>query len=166
MTFLPKARSGQALIESIVAASMLTVGFLGLLSLLARSISVNRVVADNYVATYLGAEGIEVVKNVIDANILQSRPWNAGITQGDFEVAYDSRTLGTPFTSRTLFFDPVADLYSYDAQGATATPYVRGISIEFLGSDEIRVTSRVLWTTRGGGNSAIALEDHFYNWRP
>ena len=162
---LSSRKEGQALIESIVAASILTVGFLGLLSLLARSLSVNRVVADNYIATYLGAEGIEVVKNIIDTNILQHRPWNQDIDQGNYEVEYNSRSLSSPFAGRTLFFDPVADLYSYNDQGTVATPYTRKVSIELL-DDEIRVISHVSWVTRGGGTSAIDLEDHFYNWRP
>ena len=158
-----KATQGQALVESIVAMSVLTVGFLGLLALLARSLSAERVVADNYIATYLAAEGIEVTKNIIDANILQRLPWNAGMSDGDYEVDYASRSLMS-YSARALSFDPVARLYSY--HGSVPTPYVRKVSVALVGPDEMQINSKVMWTTRGGGSSEINLEDHFYNWRP
>ena len=161
--FVIQERTGQALLEAIIAGSVLTVGFLGLLALLARSLSVNRVVADNYVGTYLAGEGIEVVKNMIDANILQGRPWNSGLRDGAYEVEYNSRSL-TPSRDRFLSFDPVSNLYGYGASRETS--YTRAVSLSLIGADEISVNSLVSWTTRGGGNFQINLEDHFFNWRP
>src|SRR3989344_7355701 len=71
-------RSGQALVEVMVAVSILTVGFLGIVGLLSRALALNRVVADNYTATYLAAEGIEITKNIVDGNVVQGQPWNSG----------------------------------------------------------------------------------------
>ncbi len=158
-----RGRRGQALLEAIIAGGVLTVGFLGLLALLARSLSVNRVVADNYVASYLAAEGIETVKNMIDANVLQHNAWNNGFRDGVYEVAYDSRSL-TPSQGRFLSFDPATNLYSYE--GSRDTSYVRKIFVTLVGPDEMAVNSVVSWTSRGGGSSEINLEDHFFNWRP
>ena len=70
--------SGQVLIEAMVAISIVTVGLLGIFSVLSRSLSLNRTVADNYVAANLAAEGIEIS---LMAMFLKSKtaPWYLGI---------------------------------------------------------------------------------------
>ncbi len=157
-----RARRGQVVVESLVALGILTVGFLGILTLLSRSISLNRVVSDNYTATYLAAEGLEVVKNIIDTNVIQNRPWNSGFSNGDFEVQYASALLEAT-QSRFLLFDPSQNLYSYG--GSVVTPFTRTIRVALVGGNEIKVNSIVSWSSRGGEYD-INLEDHFFNWRP
>ena len=160
-------KSGQFLIESIVAIGIVTVGLVSLLGLLSNSLSLNRVVADQYTATYLASEGIEVVKAIVDKNIIQSQscggciPWNTGIANGNFEIQYDDNAL-EPDSDRYI---RVKDgVYSYDLLGS-ATPFKRKIIVQLVGADEIQVNSRVNWITRGNGSFTVNLEDHFYNWR-
>jgi hypothetical protein len=159
-----KERRGQFLIEAIVAVGVLVVGLLGIFALLSRSLSLGRTVTDNYAATYLAAEGIEVVKNIIDGNIIQGLPWISAISDGDFEIEYDTVSL-LPFQDRFLGFDPVTSLYSY--AGGETTRFKRVLRIALIGSpvDELQVNSIVSWTS-GGGNFSVDLEDHFFNWRP
>lgn len=161
-------KKGQALVEVLVAVSILTIGLLGIVTLLSRALSLNRVVADNYTATYLAAEGIEVAKNIIDGDVAQGK-W--GSTSGSYELDYRSAVFSKPYDrSDTLLFDPDTNTYSYCA-GACAnpvqTPFSREVQITPLGdgTSEIRVNSRVTWTTRGGGESKVDLEDHFYRWK-
>ena len=153
---------GQALLEAIIAISVLTSGFLGILTLLSRSLSLNRVVSDNYTATYLAAEGIEVVKNLVDTNRILRRSWNTGLSDSSFEVEHFSQSLETD-QNRFLLYDPNTHLYSYN--GPTQTNFKRKVTIALIGSDEIKVNSLVSWTTRGGGSFSMNLEDHFFNWR-
>lgn len=157
-------QAGQALIEVLVAVSVLTVGLLGIVTLLSRALSLNRVVADNYAATYLAAEGIETVKNMIDGCAVQKAGWNCNVLPGDYEVQYNSTNLAQ-FAGRKLLFDPQNDIYSYAAGNPTA--FVRKVSIKYVGdgSEEVQVNSEVSWTTRGGGSFRVNLEDHFFNWR-
>jgi len=157
-----RARGGYLLVESLVALSVLTVGFLGIVSLLSRSLSLNRTVSDTHIATYLAAEGIEVLKNMIDANILQGLPWTNGITSGDHEVVYNSTAL-EPYQARLLGFDPGTNLYIYG--GSEPTRFTRRVRITFVGSEEVVVESRVNWTAAGGGSFSARLEDHFLKWR-
>lgn len=156
-------KSGQALVESIVALSVLTMGLLGIITLLSQSLGLNRSVSDNYTATYLGTEGIEVVKSIIDANQIQGRAWNEGLMNGAYEVTYDSVSL-TSNQDRFLRYEPATNLYSY--AGSQATTLKRTVTIERISGDELRVLSRVTWTTRGAGSFDIVLEDHFFDWRP
>ncbi len=153
---------GQLLIESGIAISILVVGLLGIFSLLSRSLSLNNVISSQYIASNLAVEGIEVAKNLIDANVIQFKPWNEGINTGSYEVAFDSLSLNSS-QDRFLLFDSTGNNYNY--QTGQPTPFKRTIQITNIGSDEINVNSTVNWQIRGGSYS-VNLEDHFFNWRP
>lgn len=158
----PFSRRGQSLIETMVAVSFLTVGFLSVFSLLGRSLSTNRSSTENYIATYLASEGIEVARNIIDANGIQKLPWNSGFVNGDYEVQYDSTSF-LPNNNNFLRYDPANNLYSYS--GSTITPFTRIVRVTTVNSDEIRINSIVSWTGLGSGSFTVNLEDHFMNWR-
>lgn len=161
-----------------MAVAILAVGFLGVVALLSRALALNRVVADNYVGTYLAAEGIEVAKNIIDGNTLQggSGFWSSGngvggckgdieTGNGACEVDWKSTTFVLrPYTGTPLNFDADTKLYDYSSN-ATLTSFRRWVVIELVAQNELKVESRVTWITRGGGTSEVTLEDHFYNWR-
>lgn len=171
--FLFSRRKGQMLIEAIVAITVLSVGLLGIVSLLSNSLGLNRVISEQYTATYLAAEGIEVVKNAIDHDTIlraggSSVAWNQNLSPGAYEVEYGSAAPFAPNQDRFLCFDDQIKLYSYSACGAPGsaqTNFKRRIVIEWLSSDEMRVVSIVNWKTRGGGNFTTNVEDHFTNWR-
>ena len=155
--------AGQLLIESMIGISIAVVGLLGILGLVSRSTSLNRVVSNQFIGNYLAAEGIEIVKNLIDSNIIQHKPWNEGFSNGSFEADYTSLTL-TPNQNRPLLFDSTNNFYNY--QSGTPTIFTRTINITLIGSEEIKVNSIVKWKTRGGAQFEVNLEDHFFNWRP
>jgi type II secretory pathway pseudopilin PulG len=154
---------GYVLIEAIVAITIAVVGLLGIFSLLSRSLSLNRVVADRFVASYLAAEGIEIVKNLIDNNILKGVPWNEGLSSGTYEADYADTGL-IPDTGRFINVNPDTGAYGY----AELTPTLMKRTIAIRNSadgEEIAVGSRVNWVTRGGGKFDINLEEHLFHWR-
>lgn len=181
MKFNFKKRGGQVLIESIIAISVATVGLLGILTLLSRSISFNRYVTDSFVATYLSAEGIEVVKNIEDTNNTNHDQWNRYLDQGSYEVQYDtSPTSLDPsrglisissdpavLSARPLNFNPLNGIYGYDATSSQPTIFSRTVQITGPGAnnDEIKVVSVVRWNDKGD-EKQVTLEDHFFDWRP
>ena len=157
------SRRGQTLIESLVALSLLTVGFLSIFALLGRSLSSSRASTESYTATYLAAEGIEVVRNLIDANGIQQRAWNSGFTTtGDYEVEYNSNSLMSNL-DRFLSYSPTTNIYNYS--GTNPTPFKRILRVTPVGSDEIIINSIVSWIGQGGGSFTVNLEDHFLKWR-
>lgn len=163
-------RKGQMLVEALVALSVLTVGFLGILTLLSRSTALTRVVSDNYTATYLAAEGIEIIKNLVDANVIQKKPsWDDDFVSEQYEVDYrdyEPKKLELFISpGRFLNLDPVSHLYSYGPPDSP-TPFKRIVTVTFPNADEMQVVSEVSWITRGDSLSKVRVEDHFYNWRP
>ena len=160
---IAKDERGLLMIEAMIAISVVTVGLVSVLTLLSRSISINRVVADQYTAANLSSEGIEVVKNIIDSNVIQGRPWNEGISNGSYEVDYSGSVL-VANQNRYLLFDSASGVFGYGA--GLPTKYRREIVVANIGADEAQVNSIVNWTTRGGGSFSLNVEDHFFNWRP
>lgn len=171
-----KVSRGQMLVEAIVAMGILTVAVFAVFSLLTRSTSLNRVISQQYVATYLAAEGLELAKNITDSNLLIcGANWTDGAVGGSpsapkiYEVDYTDSEF-RPSTNRFLKISPSTGFYQYDA--GEPSIFRRTISIADMGSGEdggvveIRVIARVTWRGRGGVNSEITLEDHFFKWRP
>lgn len=164
------------LMELIVAISVLTIGFLGFLSLLSRSLSLTSVIADNFTANYLAMEGIEVTKNLIDANYIaraasggSSPAWNQGIVDGCYQLDYTTQKIGNPVScvpAAPINFD--GTFYGY--AGGTATRFYRVIKITNIvingNADEIKVNSTVSYVGRGSVHYKIDMEDHFFAWKP
>lgn len=151
---------GQFLVEAMIAISVITIGLLGMLALLSNATSLTRVVSDEYVASYLASEAIEVVKAMVDANIINSRPWNQGLSIGNFEVQYNDTALRSA-TGRPLKY--ASGVYGYDLGDDTI--FFRTVSLELVGADELIVGSKVNWVTRGGIEFEVNLSDSFTNWR-
>lgn len=149
--------------EALVALTVILVGMLGVFALISQSLGLTRVVADRYVASNLAAEGVEIVKNIIDTNYLRNQPWNTGLAPGDYEVDYQDSSLG-PNLNRNLNFDSNTGLYSYRA--GQPSRFQREIKISWSSDgQQVQVNSIVRWITRGGGNFDVNVEDHFFNWR-
>lgn len=162
---------GTVLLEVILAMSIIIVGLLAVLRLLSRSISLNKVVSNQLVATYLAEEGIEIAKNILDANTIKigngdlppnPNQWNRDFTSGNYEIDYQSQALENN-QNRPLLFDADTGIYGYAIGSPTA--FLRRIDVDRIGNDELRIISRVDWTGRSGATSTVVLEDHFYNWR-
>ena len=167
-----KWQMGYLLIESMLAITVILVGLLGIFSLLSQSLSLNRVIADRYVASYLAGEGLEVVKNIIDNNVLAGNPWNSGLSAGKYQFDYAADEVGTDCgasCTQDFYFDANKKVYSYTANDQK-TNFNRIIFLEPLVdksglAQAIKVNSIINWPARGGGRFTINLEDHFYNYR-
>jgi prepilin-type N-terminal cleavage/methylation domain-containing protein len=168
-----QSRRGQSLIEVMIAMSILTMAFLGIFNLLARSLVINRAVSSEATATYLAAEGVELAKTLIDHDVYAglangSRSWGECFgTGGDFEIDYMAQDCpGSPnFNHNDLWYDPTTGLYSYSHNtGSPAeTDFTRDVQVQNINDHEIRVNSIVSWSS-GTASSSINVEDNFYNW--
>jgi hypothetical protein len=176
-------KSGQIIIEAIAALSVLVIGFAGFFGLLSQSLRYNRYVTDDYTGTYLAAEGIEVVKNLLDADVINGFTWGCGFASGDYELVYSTpyvntngnvtfppasvscfRSVVAPYQSRNLLLDSASGLYTYSA--GTATGFTRLVRINILIPDqEIQVNSIVTWR-QGSSDKSVNLEDRFFDWYP
>jgi prepilin-type N-terminal cleavage/methylation domain-containing protein len=185
MTTMPDhaSRRGQSLIEVMVAMTMLTIGFLGAIALLSRSLALNRFTASNVTATYLASEGVEIAKNLIDHDVFaqefggQGTGWGScfGIGGGSFEI---DLTTGEPggwgqcgnlvrwsSAPDPLEYNAATHVYGYQ-NGGVQTAFTRRIDVSYAPNNvnEVTVVSTVFWQGLDGASEKVALEDHFYNW--
>ena len=159
-------KSGQLMIEAMVALSMLTLGMIGIFALLSSSLGFNKISTDEYIASNLAAEGIEIVRNIIDANLMSgSRQWNSNGVSGineDTEGDYNDTEL-QPSLNRFIKFDPSLKVYNYDS--GEDTIFRRTINITNSSASEIKIKSTVYWKGRNSVPYEIVLEDYLFNWR-
>lgn len=174
------SRRGQTLVEALIALSILTVGFIGIVFLLTKSFQLNRTVTDETQATYLAAEGIEVTKSLIDHDVY------SGIAVGanDFGKCFPLSGFYYPIDYTTtdcsklqfsssqppkpdteLYFSPTTHLFSaFDPLGGITTDFTRTIHVANNGTS-LDVQSIVTWAS-GDLSNTITLEDVFYDWQP
>jgi len=157
-----RLNTGFVMVEAIVALSVLTIGFLGISTILSSSLGLNQVLINKHIATSLAAEGVELTKNIIDTNYLNNRPWNTGLTaDGNYEMDYDDNALSS--TDSFIKFDSASGFYSYNS--GLLTPFKRTINIRNIDPNKIEVTSTVTWKDRNNINFDVKIVDRFYNWR-
>lgn len=162
-----KNNEGASLAEAMVALGLVMVGLIGMIALYTRSLSLNRNVVNQTIAAGLAAEGIEVVKNMIDANVAErgSREWTARLPEGTFAVDYATVLSAAPLP------DARAPLAWRNAEGRYAngggseTLFTRRVTIAFPSVSETQVNSIVEWT-EAGEEKSVNVEDRFYQWRP
>ena len=162
------ARNGQSLVEAMVAITALTVSFLGISSLLTRSLVLNKVTTNELTATYLASEGIEIAKNLIDHDVHAPGTGWGTCFQGrvDFELDYTTTNcsaLSGFNASHYLLYDANQNLYGYES--GSPTTFTREIIVNNPTGYEIQVGSIVRWSSSGGTQS-VYLQDDFYNWAP
>ena len=92
-------REGQLLVESVIAIGIFTIAIVGIVGVIARAVHEGRTVGNQFIAADLAAEGVEVTKNILDSNALNSGgstggAWNAGVQPGIYEVDYTSTSTG------------------------------------------------------------------------
>ncbi|MDD4062379.1 MAG: prepilin-type N-terminal cleavage/methylation domain-containing protein [Candidatus Pacebacteria bacterium] len=148
-----KLQKGMTFLELLIAMFILTVGISGVSALLHTTISASNDGVLRLQAAYLAGEGVEIVRNIRDDNLLNHRNWLTGIpTDCSYcEVAYNTRTL----TERGSI-DNLNELVYIDAEYSI---FKRGISITDHG-DYIEVESTVYWW-----DNSLTVKNHLYNWR-
>lgn len=170
----------------MIALSVLTVGFLGIATLLSKSFFLNRVNADEVTGTYLASEGIEIMKNMLDHDVYSGGTWGtcggscgsdgtyiADYTTGMGPSVQDQPLLATACAGAGyphLNFSTSTRLYSYSSVNSVTTGFQRCIRISHTVSNgtfaEVTVDSIVTWSTGPLASQSVDLEDHFYNWHP
>ncbi len=164
-------RSGQVMVEAVVALTVLAFGISGIFVLFSNSLGLNRLSTDEYIASGLASEGIEVVKNILDSNYMLNKSgtataWNNGLANCTLgcSVQYDSTAVGS-LEATPLSFHSSTGTYDYGASG-TSTKFTRTITISGVVNNEITIISRIDWTGLKGLSYNLVLEDHVFNWRP
>ena len=165
-------QSGFSIAEVVIAIGIITIGLLGVVSLVIQTIQVKSMNKNYFLASMLAQEGLELTRNVRDSNWLT--PWNDwkddiadGGNDGTFAIDYRGRA-SIDDTPDNVVTDNGARLYikdgyyTHDSTGGTDAHFSRLITITDNGN-YLSASSTVFWQDRGP--HTYTAETYFYDWR-
>lgn len=170
-------QKGFTLVETLVAISILLIAVVGPISLIGDSLHKLYFARDQMVAINLAQEGIEVVRQKRDSDMLAAAASTLFSTGGTSYYTVDTRS-ATPLTKviqATSIQQPVYLKGGFYEQGdtisASTTPFTRLVTVTDTGiaaansSIERQVISKVEWNT-GGASSSISVSENLFKWAP
>ena len=168
---LPHAQRGLTLVEALVSLFILSLAVTGAFALISYNLSSANDIKNGFIGSGLAQEGIEVVRNMRDADWFNAYPFGAfgtgasPLPDGMYRVAWDSQELVADATNPVLNKD-ASGFYDYAA--GTPTIFHRSVEIQRVVPSsgpvvEIVATVRVSWTGHFGTRE-IRAEEHLYNW--
>lgn len=170
-------KKGFTMIEVLGAIFIITMGVMGIFSLVPQAVSFTTISSSRLVATYLAQEGIEIVRNIRDTNLLKIHKglmpeddWTNGLTgcAGGCEADYNDTVL---FISADRYLTLFGGFYHYlHMDPRLLTKFKRKITVfdieDLDGSpptDRIKVSAEVTWEERGRTHRVTAQEN-LYRW--
>jgi len=155
------------LLEVIISIFLLITGIIGILILISQIIAFTRDSVSRLTAIYLAQEGIEIVRNIRDSNLLtkcyknaaRSYHYDININTYGWEADYNDEGLFDSYDGDFLFLDSEG-FYNYDT--GTPTKFKRKINISDRGSIKFTVTVEVFWIERGKQNK-VTLKEILYD---
>lgn len=163
-----KARcdSGFTLIESLVAVLILSIVITAIMGLFVVNISSANLVRNNYIASALVQEGMELARNLRDSDWHASRPFGsfgagAPLANGDYQAQWNSSQL-VVYADTFIRMDGTSGIFSYDSGNDTV--FKRKISITTISVAEKMVVVTVSWNQKTS-SKVVTAEEHLFNWR-
>lgn len=166
-----RRQAGFSLVEIVVVLFIISLGLVGILSLIIQNIQSQSYNKSQLVANQLAQEGIELIRRVRDVNWRNGQPYNLNLAEGIYVMDYDDLlpvgAAAAPGQMSRLFFDDNG--FYYHQSGASETPvpetgFSRLITIQPLVGSAFIVRSRVSWEERGR-NFRYELETILYDWK-
>lgn len=160
-----KYSSGFTLVEVMVSLFILSVAITAILALMISNDQAALSVKNNYIASGLVQEGMEIVRNLRDSDSLNDQLFGTSLNDGTYIVQWNSVGLSPVNEGSQPFLNINTNngLYSYDAGAPTI--FKRLITVSTPRSDEKKIVVTVTWQERNQPK-AVTAENHLFNWVP
>jgi len=158
-----KEESAFTLVEIIVILFIVSVGMIGILSLVIQNIQSQIINKNNITAYQLAQEGLELVRKTRDTNWLNGYSWNEGLAAGTYYMDFQDdapQLLGS--SGLDLLYQDSDGFYVHD-NTFTATRFSRQIEITDISSHEKNIKAVVSWGDRNQ-SFTYNLETRLYDW--
>lgn len=160
---------GFTLVEVLVSLFILATAITGAMFVTVTNSNSASLIKDNYIASGLVQEGIEVTRNIRDNEWLASCPpasiactFGTKLPAGSYRIQWDSSAVIALGANPVLQFDNDTGLYSY--AGGNDTLFQRTVTISTVSASEKKIVVTVTWTERGVTHT-VSAEDHLFAWR-
>lgn len=157
-----KPLTGFTLIEIVIAIAVMALGVVGIYSLVAVVIKTTSINTDQFIASELAREGMELVRNFRDQNWIRWDNWQEGLDwcSDGCEMDYNDDTLQA-FSDSYLLIDNNG-FYNYsDGQ---ASRFKRKIII-IPQVETMNVTAQITWRSFNDADESYEVQEKLYNWR-
>lgn len=164
MRYFKRQQSGFTLVEILAVLFVVSIGLIGVLSLIVQNIQSQNINKRTIAAYQLAQEGLELVRKVRDTNWKDGNDWNKDLADGTYYMDYldEIPHLVENATDSELYMN---DSGFYIHNGLSSpTPFSRTIEIVSISSGAMRVYSHVNWYDRDKVFN-YDLETLFYDWR-
>jgi prepilin-type N-terminal cleavage/methylation domain-containing protein len=167
MKFLTtKIKSGFTLIEVITVLFVVSLGLVGVLTLIVQNIQSQSINKNNLIAGQLAQEGIELIRKTRDSNWRQSLDWDENLEDGTYYMDYRDSAPHELVTGDASRLKQDADGFFYhDIIGTSQTSnFSRIITLDKEDSHTFFVRSQVTWGEHEREYS-YDLETKIYGWK-
>ena len=167
------ARKGFSLIEILVTIVIVGVGLVGMTAFFNMNIQSQFEVKNEIIAANLAQEGVELVRNIRDYNVLSESDWYSNLFSNHlnggpmcFEIDYFSLTTHTCSNAGSAVCLSGARYYQCASGSAQKTDFTREITISATGDlasigGYLTVTSRVTWNGRTSEANLVLYNNQF-----
>ena len=165
-----------SLVEILVVLFIISLGLLGILSLIVQSIQSQDYNKNNLIAYQLSQEGVELIRRVRDSNWASAYDFNYSLAEASgilYEYCMDYKDLTPQASSVPCALRLDGDGYYTHELLGPKSDFSRLISVKLLGPEDgidalsvgqvIRVRSEVFWRDRKNNNSYLS-EALLYDW--
>lgn len=177
-----KPDSGFTLVEILITIFLFGLAFTATSFVLTMNNRSAAAIRNNFIASGLAQEGMEVVRNIRDRDWFLGNPFGTSLPDSlsgsAFRVQWNSiqcNSSGLPVgclpqpllvlgSNPNLKKNSDTGIFSYDTGADTI--FRRTVEISTVTANvEKKIVVTVSWTERGGFIKSLSAEDHLFNWR-
>lgn len=158
-----KDNNGFSLIEIATALFVISVGLLGVLSLITQNIQAENINKNKLTASQLAQEGLELVRNQRGDNWLSTNDWDEGITPDDYRVDHTGVIESVNSIDEAQLQQDEDGYYVHNTDHDDSI-FRRMITIESSTDASSSISCQVEWSEKGRTLEYVA-DTVLYDWR-
>lgn len=158
-----QTNSGFTLVEVLVTIFIFGLALTATSFVLSANLRSASAIRNNFLASGLVQEGIEITRNLRDKEWFLTNSFGASIPDGSYRVQWNSQSLIIFGSNPNLKKDISTGIFSYDSGNDTIFTRTVVISTVVPGVEK-KIVVTVNWNDRII-NKSVSAEEHLFNWR-
>lgn len=163
-TQAPTRGAGFTILEIIVVVFIISMGLVGVLSLIIQNVQVQYFNKNNLIASQLAQECLELIRNIRDNNWLAGNDWDSGLVPENYYIVdYTGSLNSVAGISEAKLQLRDTGFYWHDPSDPD-TIFSRLITITQPSSELLNISCLVQWSEKSGVKEYV-VDTILYDWR-